>query len=174
MKRRLNNHDYKGFYWHARQNKMENLQSIREVYCGHEGNGIVSFEILPDIIPVEQGDLIFIEDTLETSLSHVFQVYPSFTWEVKGYEEKELEDLKTKGEKKTQIHGGGMGCAFIKTGVFNEIKYPYYDWVNYADNNRGMLSEDLFFCEKCKNAGIPIFTDVRVGCGHVLRRVQWP
>lgn len=89
MKRRLNNHDYKGFYWHARQNKMENLQSIREVYCGHEGNGIVSFEILPDIIPVEQGDLIFIEDTLETSLSHVFQVYPSFTWEVKGYEEKE-------------------------------------------------------------------------------------
>ncbi len=90
------------------------------------------------------------------------------------YMAEELEQEKESGKHKLQIHGGGMGCAFIKTDVFRRLKYPWYDWVNYADDNRGMLSEDLFFCELCRRSEIPIFTDVRVGCGHILRRVQWP
>lgn len=77
-------------------------------------------------------------------------------------------------EKKIQIHGGGMGCALIKTEVFKKIAYPWYDWVNYADDNRGMLSEDLYFCEQCKRARIPIYADTRVGCGHMFRYIQWP
>lgn len=90
------------------------------------------------------------------------------------YTAEELEHAKQDGQYKIQIHGGGMGCAFIRTDIFRWLKYPWYDWVNYADENRGMLSEDLFFCEKCKADNIPIFTDSRVGCGHILRRVQWP
>lgn len=67
-----------------------------------------------------------------------------------------------------------MGCALIRTDVFRKTEYPWYDWVNYADQNQGMLSEDLYFCEKCKQAGIPVYTDARAGCGHVLRHIQWP
>lgn len=88
------------------------------------------------------------------------------------FTEKELEDARGRGEYKIEIHGGGMGCAFIKTDVFRRIRYPWYDWVNYADDNRGMLSEDLYFCEQCKTLHIPIYTDSRVGCGHMLRHVQ--
>ena len=84
---------------------------------------------------------------------------------------KELEELRAGGKKKIQIHGGGMGCAFIKTDIFSRLSFPYYDWVNYPD--RGILSEDLFFCEQCKERGIPIYTDTRVGCGHIFRRTQW-
>ena len=90
------------------------------------------------------------------------------------YTAKELEELRTGGKKKIQIHGGGMGCAFIKTDVFRRLDYPWYDWVNYDDDNRGMLSEDLYFCEQCKMYGIPVYTDTRTGSGHMLRRVQWP
>lgn len=89
------------------------------------------------------------------------------------YTAEELKDLKASGTYKQAIHGGGMGCAFIRTDVFQEINYPWYDWINYNDSNRGMLSEDLYFCEQCKGHGIPIYTDSRVGCGHILRRVQW-
>lgn len=89
------------------------------------------------------------------------------------YTAEELRDLKNKKQYKIRIHGGGMGCAFIKTDVFRRIKYPWYDWVNYKDTNRGMLSEDLYFCEQCKKARIPIYTDSRVNCGHMLRRVQF-
>ena len=86
----------------------------------------------------------------------------------------EMKELIAKGEYKVQIHGGGMGCALIKTDLFRALSYPWYDWVNYGDKNRGMLSEDLFFCEKCRKANIPIYTDSRVGCGHMLRHIQLP
>ena len=62
------------------------------------------------------------------------------------YAAEELRQLKEKGQYKIEIHGGGMGCAFIKTDVFRKLKYPWYDWVNYADDHRGVLSEDLYFC----------------------------
>lgn len=90
------------------------------------------------------------------------------------YKAEEMNEMKERGIHKVQIHGGGMGCAFIKTEVFRIIDYPWYDWVNYADEHRGMLSEDLYFCECCKRMGIPIFTDTRAGCGHLLRRIQMP
>lgn len=88
------------------------------------------------------------------------------------YTPEELRKLLEQGQTKLQIHGGGMGCAFIKTSVFKEIGYPWYDWVNYADEHRGMLSEDLFFCEQCRNNGIPVFTDTRAACGHLFRYIQ--
>ena len=90
------------------------------------------------------------------------------------YTAAEIAEMKQQGITKLRIHGGGMGCALIRTDVFRRIRYPWYDWVNYDDDNRGMLSEDLYFCERCKSARIPIYTDVRAGCGHILRHVQWP
>ena len=66
-----------------------------------------------------------------------------------------------------------MGCALIRVELLKGMEYPWYDWVNYADRH-GMLSEDLYFCEQCKKADIPVYTDVRVGCGHLMRHLQWP
>lgn len=90
------------------------------------------------------------------------------------YTAKEMRDLAEAGERKILIHGGGMGCALIRTDVFRTVPYPWYDWVNYGDANRGMLSEDLYFCELSRNYGFEIHADVRVGCGHLLRHIQWP
>ena len=90
------------------------------------------------------------------------------------YTAEELGRMREDGTHKLWIHGGGMGCALIWTEVFQKLKYPWYDWVNYADDSRGMLSEDLYFCEQCKAAGIPVFTDTRAACGHMLRHIQWP
>lgn len=90
------------------------------------------------------------------------------------YSAREMAEFRDQGKTKIQIHGGGMGCALIKASVFEQISYPWFDWVNYADEHRGMLSEDLYFCEQCKKKRIPIYTDTRAGCGHLLRHVQWP
>lgn len=90
------------------------------------------------------------------------------------YTGKEMINFRKNGQYKIEIHGGGMGCALIKTDVFKRISYPWYDWVNYKTEKRGMLSEDLYFCEQCKKKNIPIFTDTRVACGHMMRHVQWP
>ena len=83
----------------------------------------------------------------------------------------EFREKRDNGEYLTQIHGGGMGCILINTRVFDEISYPYYDWVDWG-KDRGMLSEDLFFCEQLHNEGIPIYVDTRVSCGHLMRRIE--
>lgn len=88
------------------------------------------------------------------------------------YTAEEMKTMRERGEYKVRIHGGGMGCAFIKTDVFRRTKYPWYDWVNYE--SRGMLSEDLYFCENCRKNGIKIYTDTRAYGGHLLRHVQYP
>ena len=90
------------------------------------------------------------------------------------YSARELRDLWEAGQFQLQIHGGGMGCAFINVDVFRRLRYPWYQWLIYADDQRGMLSEDLYFCEQCRSHHIPIYTDTRLSCGHILRHVQWP
>lgn len=89
------------------------------------------------------------------------------------YMAEELRTMRDSSQYKVQIHGGGMGCALIYTDVFRKIEYPWYDWVNYKNGHRGMLSEDLYFCEACRKKGIPIYTDTRAVCGHLLRRIQF-
>ena len=66
-----------------------------------------------------------------------------------------------------KVHGGGLGCALIRAGVFEHIEFPYFKWTHYADGN--VLGEDLNFCERCHEAGIPIFADPRVACAHLFR-----
>jgi len=90
------------------------------------------------------------------------------------YTAAEMKAMANAGVTKIPVHGGGMGCALVKTDVYRKVPYPWYDWVNYGDANRGMLSEDLYFCVLCRNSGYTIYTDVRVGCAHLMRHNQWP
>lgn len=101
--------------------------------------------------------------------------YPYFNYPLESeYSAEEMKQMMEAGEKKVRIHGGGSGCAFINVDVFKRLEYPWYDWVNYKGRGRGILSEDLYFCEKCKAQNIHVYTDVRVACGHMLRHIQWP
>ena len=86
------------------------------------------------------------------------------------YSIEELRDLREKGVKREQVHGGGLPCALIKTSVFEKLKYPYFKWSHY---DRGtVLSEDLFFCEQLKEKKIPIYVDPRCACDHLFRRFE--
>lgn len=87
------------------------------------------------------------------------------------YSAAEIHALQKEGLKKIRIHGGGFGCALVKTEVFSRLKWPLFKWVDYEDGH-GTLSEDLYFCEQCKSAGIPIYADIRIMCGHIFRHVQ--
>lgn len=88
------------------------------------------------------------------------------------YTKSELAAYRESGENLVEIHGGGMGCILISRNVFERLRYPWFDWVNYDGKDRGMLSEDLYFCEKMRKKGIKRYVDTRVACGHLFRRIE--
>lgn len=83
----------------------------------------------------------------------------------------ELLEASERGDHLIEVKGGGLGCALIDVGVFERIPYPWFKWTVYADGH-GVLSEDLYFCDQCSKAGIPVYADTRVACGHVWRQ-RW-
>ena len=88
------------------------------------------------------------------------------------YTGAEMREMRERGENLVRVHGGGMGCMLVRVDVFRRLDYPWFDWVNYADDHRGMLSEDLYFCEKLRADFTPMHVDTRVECGHVFRHMQ--
>lgn len=65
----------------------------------------------------------------------------------------------------------GMGCTLIPTSVCEAIGPR--PWFAYESDSDGWprVSEDVPFCRKAKEAGIPILLDPTVSCGHVTSQV---
>ncbi len=102
------------------------------------------------------------------------------------YADDELKAMRDAGTHLIELRGGGMGCALIRTSVFKRVKFPWFEW---TDGGRTALDkddvyscydafqsggEDINFCNKAKQAGIHIYADTRVACGHEFREVKWP
>jgi hypothetical protein len=102
------------------------------------------------------------------------------------YADDELRELRERGERLIRVKGGGFGCALVRTEVFAQLEFPWFEW---TDLSRDVLDaedayachdafrsggEDINFCNAATNAGIPIHADTRVACGHEFREVVWP
>jgi GT2 family glycosyltransferase len=63
----------------------------------------------------------------------------------------------------------GTGCMLIDVNVFKIIEWPWFEY-SYAmfQGKRDRISEDMTFCKKCMEAGIPIYADTDITCGHFL------
>lgn len=66
-----------------------------------------------------------------------------------------------------EVKACGFGCALIQTTVFSYLKYPYFKYETFEDGS--LLSEDYYFCEKARGAGLKIYADFSVKCGHIGR-----
>jgi GT2 family glycosyltransferase len=58
------------------------------------------------------------------------------------------------------VDGVGFGCCLTKVDLFKKIPKP---WFVMGDS----FGEDLFFCERCINAGIKIYCDTTIQVGHI-------
>jgi len=62
----------------------------------------------------------------------------------------------------------GMGCTLVDVDIFRQIgERP---WFHYENNAEGwpMVSEDVPFCRKAKEAGFGVWLDPAVKCGHAM------
>lgn len=75
------------------------------------------------------------------------------------------------GEDRIELTVGGFACALIRTEVFLEMLYPYFQYERNED--RSVLSEDYYFCQKAISTGFQIWADPRVKCGHLAKYYQY-
>ena len=76
----------------------------------------------------------------------------------------ELIEKRNNGIFRLPVRSAGAACALIQTKVFEKLEYPWFDYISYK--NKTFLSEDYYFCKKCRDAQIPLCVDTRVACGH--------
>ena len=74
-------------------------------------------------------------------------------------------------KERTKVKGGGFACALVKTSVFTQIDYPYFQYVTNEDWST--LSEDYYFCKQAEMFGIDVWLEPRVKCGHLARYYQY-
>lgn len=74
-------------------------------------------------------------------------------------------------KERTRVKAGGFACALVKTSVFTELDYPWFQYVTNEDWTT--LSEDYYFCQLCGLFGIEIYVEPRVRCGHLTRYYQY-
>jgi len=66
----------------------------------------------------------------------------------------------------------GAGCLLIQMEVFDRLKDPYFLWTQGREKDG--VSEDFYFFEKCREAGIPIHIDTTVRCRHIdFSMLEW-
>lgn len=67
-----------------------------------------------------------------------------------------------------EVGSVGMGVMLIKAGVFKALSEPWYE-TPWRSDKRGYIGEDVFFCNKARDAGFRIWIDHDVSkeIGHV-------
>lgn len=81
------------------------------------------------------------------------------------YSVDEMEGLAKNGVDLIDVKGCGMGCTLVRTQVFERLPHPWFKFEDYPSGN--CLGEDYWFCQQARNAGINVYVNPMVRCGHV-------
>lgn len=75
------------------------------------------------------------------------------------------------GDELVPVNVLGMGCTLVPVAVLDKIGAR--PWFSYQEDQDGWprVSEDVPFCKKAREAGVPILLDPTVKCGHVTTDV---
>lgn len=87
-------------------------------------------------------------------------VGPDGRFELRGF--TWLDDLP---EALTPVDFCGVPVAIIHRRVFRQIARP---WFGDQDAKGMRMTHDVYFCNKVREAGIPILVDGTIRCGHLL------
>lgn len=61
----------------------------------------------------------------------------------------------------------GLGCVLIKREVFEAIEPPWFDLKEKNPRTQEGYGSDMYFYTKVKEAGIEVWIDPTVRCGHI-------
>lgn len=142
--------------------------SVREQHSiPHNRNKIVEEGKQSDYILFVDSDMTFPEDTLKRLLAHDKDIVGIDS----SYKELPLQstvkhDYPELPKELCKVRAVGGGILLVKTSVFEKLNKPYFVMEHNED---GLISkgEDVYFCEKAKEAGYEIWCDPTIKIGHL-------
>jgi hypothetical protein len=63
----------------------------------------------------------------------------------------------------------GAGCMMMPLALYEALEMPYFKYLPDFQKVGKQASEDMWFCATLKKAGIPIFMNSNVSCGHLTQ-----
>jgi len=158
----------------------DNVEINFRYYTGyqidHIRNNIAKSAKHYDYLFAVDSDMTFSSDTLTRLLAHdvdlVSGVYVKKRLDPVEYElyrkdeQGKLHCFTPDSQELFEVDACGFGCVLIKTSVFDRIDIPYFYNTSY-DLETLPISEDLYFCKKLRYAGIKMWADPLVACGHI-------
>lgn len=121
-------------------------------------------------------DQIYPPDTLTKLMSHkkdvcgvrVHRRYPPFDPiflrkdKEKGY--WRISDEEMFSGNLVEVDATGTGALLFNMEIFDKIEDP---WFKFTIDSTGRTGEDIYFCEKAKDAGFQIFVDTSIEVEHL-------
>lgn len=69
-----------------------------------------------------------------------------------------------------EIDSAATSMMCVDRSVFKQLPEPWFKW----GGETGGMTEDIFFCWKCKTNGIRIYCDPTIIGGHLNEKIVWP
>ena len=136
--------------------------------------------MISDYILFLDDDIIPPTDTLKRLLSHQKDFVSALCFGRRHPFAPNIYEKVSKGKyeiieryesgKLIEVDAVGGACMLIKTKVFQSLKKPYF-WYIPENEEIGEKGEDIYFCEKMKEAGYRIYCDTSIICKHIGKTI---
>lgn len=61
----------------------------------------------------------------------------------------------------------GLGCALVPVRTFQLAPRPWFQYQRNAKTGLATITEDVWFCQWARAAGVPVWLDPTISCGHI-------
>jgi len=124
-------------------------------------------------------DMVYPADTITKLLAHdkeivgalTFKRWPNFEplcFEGEPYKMTLIDPIP---EELFKVTATGTGCLMIKTHVFENLEFPWFEFDHHDDKPVG---EDINFCYRAGAKGFDIYVDPTIRTEHLCHtRVNW-
>lgn len=81
----------------------------------------------------------------------------------------------TKPDGIEEVDGFGMSCCMIHKSAFDGMEEPWFTERFVAEKGQKAMGEDLLFCKKLKDKGVPLYADFSIHCDHhKMTKISYP
>lgn len=150
--------------------------------CAKARNDICRMAKSFDYVLMVDSDIILPTNTLKCMLEEPVDIITGLYPHKNGVDEAEIFKNGTNDfvhrfrydeleEGRIHVKGCGGGCLLINTKILDKLKFPWFKFVVYENGTE--LSEDLYFCCQVNDAGMKIYADTRIYCGHICKEYRF-